>query len=260
MKPRQSIYMCLLMCFPLYHLHAQDDQHAWLFTGTVYDEHFNPVPYTNVVAHGTGKGDMTDSMGIFSLYVRATDQLSFYNISFHDTSVYVYAAQPGIHVKLKRKVYMLPGTMIFDWGSTYQDFIAEVQRQGVQETVGEKLGLPQQDPGVIPFDMDEEKLKSTGFLINSPVSFIYYNLSKKEKRARRAFRLKQDQEMIDRFNRVLGPTNLQQVTGLKDQALEDFMIFLNRELACDYHCSELQLTRELLSIWKKYKEVQELPE
>ncbi|MDF1572640.1 MAG: hypothetical protein P1P82_13605 [Bacteroidales bacterium] len=135
-----------------------------------------------------------------------------------------------------------------------------MQRQGVQETVGEKLGLQQQDPGVIPFDMDEEKLKSTGFLINSPVSFIYYNLSKKEKGARRAFRLQRDQEMIDRFNRVLGPTNLQQVTGLKDQALEDFMIFLNRELSCDYHCSELQLTRELLSIWEKYKELQETPE
>lgn len=260
MKLRQSINIYLLVCLPLYNLHAQEDQRAWLFTGTVYDEHFIPVPYTNVVAHGTGRGDMTDTMGIFSLYVRASDRLSFYNISFHDTTIYVNAARSGIHVKLKRKVYMLPGAMIFNWGSTYQDFVAEVQRQGVPETIGEKLGLPQQDPGVIPFDMDEEKLKSTKFLINSPVSFIYYNLSKKEKGARRAFRLQKDQELIDRFNRVLGPTNLQHVTGLKDKALEDFMIYLNQELTCDYHCSELELTRELLDIWKRYKELQGIAE
>lgn len=260
MKFRNLIHLSVIMNLSLCTLAAQEDRQAWLFTGTVYDENFVPVPYTSVVAHGTGQGDMTDSMGIFSLYIRASDQLSFFNISFHDTSIYVYAGRPGILIRMKRKVYALPGALIFNWGSSYQDFIAEVQRQGVQETMGEKLGLPQQDPGVIPFDMDEEKLKSTTFLLNSPVSFIYYNLSKKEKGARRAFRLQQDQEMIERFNRVLGPTNLRHVTGLENKALEEFMIYLNQELTCDYHCSELQMTRELLSIWENYKEIQDTPE
>jgi hypothetical protein len=98
MKLRLSINICLLMCLPLHYLYAQEDLRAWLFSGTVYDEHFIPVPYTNVVAHGTGQGDMTDSMGIFSLYVRATDQLSFYNISFHDTTLFVVAAQPELQL------------------------------------------------------------------------------------------------------------------------------------------------------------------
>jgi hypothetical protein len=260
MKRRHFIHLSILTILSVCNLSAQEEHRAWLFTGTVYDEHFVPVPYTSVVGHGTGQGDMTDSMGIFSLYVRATDKLSFYNISFRDTTIYVSAALSGIHLKLKRKVYALPGAMIFNWGSTYSEFIAEVQRQGVQETIGEKLGLPRQDPGVIPFDMDEEKIKSGGFLLNSPVSFIYYNLSRKEKGARRAFRLKQDQALIDRFNRVLGPTNLQHITGLEGKALEDFMIYLNKELTCDYQCSELQLTKELLRIWKKFKEMQEMPE
>lgn len=255
MAPLRIFILCTLLCVSVYKGHAQEDQRAWLFTGTVYDEHFVPIPYTNVVAHGTGQGDMTDSMGIFSIYVRAADQLSFYNISFHDTTVFVYAARPGIHVIMKRKVYKLPGAMIFNWGSTYPEFMAEVERQGVPEQMGEKLGLPRQDPGVIPFDMDEEKLKSGGFLLTSPVSFFYYNLSKKEKGARRAFRLQKDQEMIDRFNRVLGPDNLQRITGLEQEALEQFMIYMNQELSCDYHCTELQLTTELLRLWERYKEL-----
>lgn len=255
MVPRHIFILGAFLCMLSFRGYAQEDTRAWLFTGTVYDEHFVPVPYTNVVAHGTGRGDMTDSMGIFSIYVRSTDQLSFYNISFHDTTVFVYASRPGIHVILKRKVYQLPGAMVFNWGSTYGEFIAEVERQGVPEPMGEQLGLPRQDPGVIPFDMDEEKIKSGGFLVTSPVSFLYYNLSKKEKGARRAFRLQQDQALIDRFNRVLGPANLQRITGLKEAELEQFVLFLNKNLSCDYHCDELQLTTELLQIWERYKEL-----
>lgn len=255
MVPRQIFMLCVLLALSAANTFSQEDSRTWLFTGTVYDEHFSPVPYTNVVAHGTGQGDMTDSMGIFSIYVRSTDKLSFYNISFHDTTVFVYASRSGIHVLMRRRVYDLPGAMIFSWGSTYQEFLAEVERQGVPEAMGEKLGLPRQDPGVIPFDMDEEKLKSAGFAVSSPVSFLYYNLSKREKGARRAFRLQKDQELIDRFNRVMGPANLQHVTGLMGDALEKFMIFLNQECSCDYHCDELQLTTELLQIWERYKEL-----
>lgn len=255
MAPWWISFLCVFLCIPFSRGYAQGDSRAWLFTGTVYDEHFVPVPYTNVVAHGTGQGDMTDSMGIFSIYVRATDQLSFYNISFHDTTLFVYAARQGIHVLLRRKVYELPGAMIFDWGSTYQEFLTEVERQGVPEQVGEKLGLPRQDPGVVPFDMDEDKLKSAGFLLSSPVSFFYYNLSKREKGARRAFRLQKDRALIDRFNRVLGPVNLQRITGLEDSELEQFMIYVNRELSCDYNCTEIQLTTELLQLWEQYKEL-----
>ncbi len=253
MKPLLSFLLYCLLGIPLCSAYGQENQQTWLFTGTVYDAHFRPVPYTNVVAHGTKQGDMTDSMGIFSLRVRATDRISFYNISFHDTTVFVIASRSGIHVQMRRRVYELPGAMIFDWGSSYQDFIAEVERQGVPEDLGNALGLPKQDPDLVPFDMDEKKLKSTGFLLTSPVSFLYYNLSKREKRARRAFRLKRDQKLIDRYNRVLGPTNLERVTGLKDKTLEQFMIYLNQQMNCDYHCSELELTRELLDIWERYK-------
>ncbi len=256
MKSLLPFLLYFFLWIPLCLAYGQESQQTWLFTGTVYDAHFRPVPYTNVVAHGSGQGDMTDSMGIFSIRVRATDRLSFFNISFHDTTIFVIASLPGIHVRLRRKVYALPGTMIFEWGSSYQDFIAEVERRGVPEDLGNALGLPKQDADLIPFDMDEQKLKSGGFLLTSPVSFLYYNLSGREKKARRAFRLKQDRKLIERYNRVLGPTNLAGVTGLKKESLEQFMIYLNQQMTCDYHCSELELTRELLEIWKRYKAMQ----
>jgi len=225
-----------------------------LFTGTVYDEDFRPVPYTNVLAKGTGRGDMTDSLGIFQVYIRDTDQLSFYNISFRDTTVWVVRNSGSFYIKLQPRVYALSGAQVFSWGSTFNEMKAEFKKQGVPQEMGEKLDLPRQDPDHVPFELDEKKLKSPGFLVRSPVSFFYYNLSKREKHARRAYRLQENQESIDRFNRVLSAENLEQVTGLKGEALEKFIIHLNKVMICDHNCSEMELISEVLGIWKIYKE------
>ena len=164
---------------------AQSDKLAYLFSGVVYDEFFRPLPYTHVVARGTGTGDVTDSLGIFSLYVRKNDQLSFYNISFQDTSRFVSSEDKGFYIILNKRYYSLKEARVYNWGSSYADFMDEVKRQGNVVTEGEKIGLPTQDPDLIPFDMDDKNIKSLRFFLASPISSLYYNLSKKEKGARK---------------------------------------------------------------------------
>ncbi|MEX0986040.1 MAG: hypothetical protein WD052_01095 [Bacteroidales bacterium] len=234
-------------------LNAQTGTKLHHCSGVVYDASFVPVPYTHVYAHGSGQGDVTDSLGIFSLNCRESDSLSFYNIAFNDTTIAVNKDMGGFYLKLTRKVYLLRGATVFPWGSTYGDFLGEVKRQGLPEDTGEKLGLPKQDPGVIPFDMNEDMIKSTKFLINSPVSYFYYNLSKREKGARRAFKLQRDSKLIELFEQTLAPENLNAITGLRGKELEDFIIYLNSTMICDYHCSELQLITEVHAIWQDYK-------
>lgn len=233
---------------------SQEENKAFLFTGIVYDQEFNPVPYTNVYAKGTGRGDMTDTLGIFQIYIRQADQLSFYNISYKDTTVWVSRNSESFYIRLQPRIYALRGAKIFSWGSTYNEMKAEFKNKGIPEKVGEKLDLPQQDPDHVPFEMDEKKLKSPGFLIKSPVSFFYYNLSKREKHARRAYKLQENQESIDRFNRVLSAKNMERMTGLTGKELENFIIHLNKVMTCDYTCSEMELISEVLGIWKIYQE------
>jgi len=235
-------------------LYAQEDQGARSFSGTVYDEHFNPVPYTSVFATGTGEGDMTDSLGIFTLHIRKTDRISFYNISYRDTAVWVSWNDTHFYMKLRPRIYSLPGARIFKWGSTYEEMKTEFKNRGVPEELGEELGLPRQDPDHVPFEMDERKLKSPGFLLTSPVSFFYYNLSKREKHARRAYRLEKNKTLTEQFNRILSPENISGITGLEGRELESFIIYLNRTMNCTYRCSEIELVSEVLKIWNEYKE------
>lgn len=233
--------------------HAQQDNLAYLFSGVVYDEFYRPLPYTHVVARGTGSGDVTDSLGIFSIYIRKHDHLSFYNISYQDTSKFVSIDQKGFYIKLKKRYYLLKEARVYNWGSSYGEFIDEVKRQGEVVTEGEKLGLPIQNPDYIPFNMNEQLLKSPMFFFNSPLSFLYYNTSRREKGARKAFQLEKDKELIDKFEEIVGKENISYITGLEDEELEKFMLYLNDHMFCDYHCSEIRLLTEIHYIWKGYQ-------
>ena len=252
------LLIALLTLLKFSTLTAQFDTRAWEFSGIVYDELFNPIPYTHVLATGTRQGDVTDSLGIFTLYVRETDVLSFYNLTCRDTSVVIDASDPGFYIKLSRKIYSLNEAKIFNWGNTYDDFINEVERLGVTPTEGVRLGLPIQSPGVLPFDMDEKKLKSPGFLLSSPVSFFYYNFSKREKSARKANKLDRDSELISRFKEILSAENISGITGYQDQELVDFMLYLNSKIDCTYSCTEIEILTEVHEIWNEYKRRKEI--
>lgn len=243
-----------LVMLLLTNITAQSDKLAYLFSGVVYDDHFRPIPYTHVVARGTGTGDVTDSLGIFSLYVRKNDQLSFYNISYQDTSRFILSEDKGFYIILKKRYYSLKEARVYNWGSSYADFMDEVKRQGNVVTEGEKMGLPTQDPDIIPFDMDDEKIKSFNFFLHSPLSSLYYNLSKREKGARKAFQLEKDKELIERYRETLSEDNISYITGLKGNELELFMLYLNDHLLCTYHCTEMRLLTEIYSIWNVYQD------
>jgi len=251
-------YILIVMIFLLTvgHIDAQTENTAYKFTGVVYDEKFVPMPYTHVIASGTGQGDMTDSLGIFTLYIRETDRLSFYNVTCYDSVVTVTKDQTTFFVKLNRRVYHLQEAKIFSWGSSYQEFMEEVNRQGVPQSRGEEMGLPTQDPDAIPFDLDEKRIKSLGFMIASPVSFLYHNYSRYEKAVRKAYKLKKDEHLIQAFEATLSRENITGITDLSGKDLEAFMLFLNSNMMCTYHCGEIELLSEIYTIWERYKVLQ----
>jgi hypothetical protein len=248
---RYSLFS-LLILMSFVGVHGQNSKLAFRFTGIVYDENYIPLPYTHVIASGTGEGDMTDSLGIFTLYIRENDKLSFYNITRQDAVVSVNKNNTTFFIKLKQRVYLIPEARIFNWGSTYDEFIDEVNRQGVPQSRGAEIGLPQQDPDAIPFDLDEKKIKSAKFFFSSPVSYLYHNLSKYEKSVRKAYKLDKDREFIEAFEAILSSENISKITDLKGKELETFMIYLNSNLSCNYFCGEIELYSEILTIWEKY--------
>jgi len=236
---------------------AQPSDTIFHLSGIVYDEFYIPVSATHVININTNKGDVTDSLGIFRMPGHRTDTLLIRNIAFRDTLVTVSEVQMNRHIRLNRRRYELEEARIFEWGATYDDFREAFIGMPVQQTLGASMGLPRQDPGKVPMEMDEKAIKSAGLLLTNPISFFYYNFNKHAKSARKVYWLKKNQEKQDHFESILSAENLSTITSLTGMELENFQLFLSQRIVCNLHCSELEVYNEIHGLWKVYQDLRE---
>jgi hypothetical protein len=252
MISRKFLVNSILLILLTASLMAQAPDSAYFLSGIIYNELFEPVPATHVINLNTHAGDVTDSLGIFHLPVHNGDTLLIRNIVYVDTLVPVARIQVERNIRLRRAYYPLEEARIFNWGSTYEDFQEAVVGMPNQQTLGETMGLPRQDPDYIPFDMDESMLKSTGFLLTSPVSYLYQNLSKKAKSNRRIYWWEKNREKHEAFDQMVGPENIADITGLSGDTLQAFQAFLYQRMACDINCTEYEVYAEIYGLWEVY--------
>jgi len=226
-------------------------------TGIVYDSNYIPVPASHVINLNTHQGEVTDSLGIFRIPVSNSDTLLILNIAYQDTWVPVSQITDKRYVIIERKFYQLQEAKIFDWGSSYIDFKEAMIEMPKQQTLGETMGLPMQDPDYIPYDMDEEALKSVGFLLTSPISYLYHNFNKQAQSARKVYWLKKNQAKHSLFDEIMGAENISNITDLTGKELQDFIVYLYQRLVCDFKCTEIQLYTEIHEWWKTYQRIGE---
>lgn len=238
-------------------LHAQQPDSVFYLSAIVYNEAYLPVLATHVINMNTYKGDVTDSLGIFTLPVQQGDTLLFRNIAFRDTLVPVIKIQERGHIRLRSMRYELQEARVFEWGATYDDFREAFINMPVQQTLGSSLGLPRQDPDKVPMEMNERAVKSLGLLLTQPISFFYYNFSSYAKSARKVYWLTRNQEKQDQFEALLSAENLSDISGLGGGELEAFQLFLSQRMQCDLNCSELEIYSEVYSLWELYQELLE---
>ena len=238
-------------------LNGQSIDTSFNLSAIVYDGSFYPVQASHVVNMNTHQGAVTDSLGIFTLNVHITDTLLVRNIAFHDTRVPVYLISSLRYIVLTSRRYQLQEARIFEWGSTYSDFKEAVIEMPNQQTLGESMGLPRQDPDYVPLEMDERAVKSAGFLISSPISYFYQNFNKHAKSARKVYWLKKNQVKQEHFNEVISEEKLTEITALTGVQLQEFKAFLLKRMVCNFKCTDLQIYEEVYALWKVFQELKE---
>lgn len=245
----------LLLLVTQTHLFAQRTDTVFDLSAIVYDDLYIPVSATHVININTHQGDVTDSLGIFSLPVRQGDTLLVRNIAFRDTLVSVNEVLETRHISLRRMLYPLKEARVFEWGASYEDFQEAFIGMPMQQTLAGTLELPRQDPDKVPVEMNEKAVKSAGLLLTSPVSYFYYNFNKHAKTARKVYWLNKNQEKQDFFEGITGPENLAEITGLKGSDLDEFLMFFSQRKVCDLNCSELEIYQEIYSLWELYQDL-----
>lgn len=257
MRRRTSLpVLCILI---LAHLSTfgQEADTVYDLSAIVYDEFYIPVSTTHVINIHTHEGDVTDSLGIFTLSVRPGDTLLVRNIAFRDTLVSALDVRANPQIRLQRMRYPLEEARVFEWGASYEDFQEAFLGMPMQQTLSESLSLPRQDPDKVPVEMDEKAVKSAALLLTSPLSYFYYNFNRHAKSARKVYWLEKNQEEKDLFEAITGPENLKEITGLEGEELDAFQVFLLERMLCDIRCAELDLYKEIYALWELYRDLLE---
>ena len=250
------LLLCILLLSP-FRIYSQEADTVYELTAIVYDEFYIPVTATHVVNMQTHQGDVTDTLGIFTLPVSPGDTLLVRNIAFRDTLIAVSDVQANRQIRLQRMRYPLQEARVFEWGATYEDFQEAFLGMPMQQTLSQSLNLPRQDPEKVPVEMDEKAVKSAAMLLTSPVSFFYYNFNKHAKSARKLYWLEKNQEEKDLFETITGRENLGEITALEGQDLDAFQVFLLQRMICDIHCAELDLYKEIYGLWEVYQDLRD---
>lgn len=139
--------------------------------------------------------------------------------------------------------------------ATYEQFKREFLTINVNTGSIEIPGLPKAKPG-IPTLMNDKAIKSPLFAIMSPVSFLYYNLSKEEISKRKHYRLSGERKDFDMVDKKINREKLMAWTGIKkDEELDKFILF------CDFSVNYLRSVNEydlIVKVKEKYKEFQDI--
>jgi hypothetical protein len=144
----------LLFFIGMTSLTAQEDKDIIQFSGMVLDgsnDELYPVPYTNVLVKGKGRGTYSDLKGFFSIVVEAGDTIVFSAIGYK-TVEYVIPTdledkRYSIVQLMTQDTINLPETVVFPWPSREHfklEFLAmdvtpELQRRASENLATETL-------------------------------------------------------------------------------------------------------------------------
>ena len=144
----------LLFFIGMASLTAQEDKDIIQFSGMVLDgsnDELYPVPYTNVLVKGKGRGTYSDLKGFFSIVVEAGDTIVFSAIGYK-TVEYVIPTdledkRYSIVQLMTQDTINLPETVVFPWPSREHfklEFLAmdvtpELQRRASENLATETL-------------------------------------------------------------------------------------------------------------------------
>lgn len=183
-----------------------------------------PVEFLKVINKTRQILSYSDSAGLFSIPCNISDTIIFSGIGFETLSIKISDSLLAAKYKV---IIMEPEMLMFEKADinafgTKEEFIKKFLALKINE---QKInpGLPESEH-TVPKLSDDKYVKNPLFAITSPVSFLYYNLNRKEISKRRIINLMAESEIIDKkYNR----RKVGGWTGLKGEDLTGFILFCN---------------------------------
>ncbi|MFA9390754.1 MAG: carboxypeptidase-like regulatory domain-containing protein [Prolixibacteraceae bacterium] len=200
-----------------------------------------PISYAHIINPRVHGGTTTNADGMFAIRMLTEDTLIIRSLGFVDQKLMITEFPP----RNLYQIAMSPVRFLLDEVTVNEDL-----------HMRERLGLPNPDPLNIPTELrgdafNEKPPWFAAFL--SPISFLQYHTSKKEKEKREVRRIIQNNQEWLTFSRFFNLDNIERLTGLHDTDADNFMMYCNLHNQLPYFASQLEIEFQIMDLYFKYK-------
>jgi hypothetical protein len=200
------------------------------------------VPYASVVLNRTHSGTVTNDEGFFSLEMLNIDSLIISSVGFQKSVIKIPNNYNGNNVL----VFVLEPIVYL---------IGEIQVKSDRPAVD--LGLGTGKPSDIPpelrgdaFNEDPPVLAA----VFSPVSYMQYYLSRREKRKREIREAILEEQYWDMHSKNYNKEKVMFLTGMTDAQADSFMVWLNSLDVLPYTSTEYEVRVAIKEYFEIYKQ------
>lgn len=182
------------------------------------------VPYVHIINLSTNQGTTSDMEGKFNISISSKDTLMFssvgfdkYKLTFSDHEI--DSDSYFIRILLDQSSYELSPVNIFAFKDE-AGFKQDILNMKLPEDSNTKIIIPGSYGGPLT-----SKDLNGGFSLGSPISSVVNIFSKEAKELRKYERVMKDYPRQKTINEKYNMEVVEQITGLKDEDLNKFMLF-----------------------------------
>ncbi|MDH5474210.1 MAG: carboxypeptidase-like regulatory domain-containing protein [Cyclobacteriaceae bacterium] len=211
-------------------------------------EDHKPVPFVHIINIQGNTGTVSNLQGRFSIKIKHSDTLVLSAIGF-DKYIFsltknIDTKQLDVTIEMNTNSYELEPVRIFAYKDE-RDFkraildmeVSDADTQGQIRLPGVYYGVKRDyKPSVL-----------------SPLSYIYYKTSKREKEKRKYELLKNEYEGWKKIANKYNPILVKEITGLEEDEIEDFMSFCKLSNKYLEVSSEYEIVMAINNCLKEYQ-------
>jgi len=224
----------------------------------------SPIPLAHLLIKGKRSGQICDSLGIFHLQLKQSDTLIVSALGFKTKEwpipfIFDTTLPSFFQISLEKMAYLLKEVDIYALG-TWEEFKADFVKLKIKDDyvintqiTKELAPFQTRKPNIVPPQYRQKNEKFTFIhALFAPTDFLFAKLSRSEKRKKKITKMIREEWRIKKLNQYYTSEIVAANTGLKGEALEEFMAYCGPKLEITEITSQYDILEQVVNNYKEY--------
>lgn len=233
-------------------------------SGQIITKNAAPVPLAHILVKGKRSGQICDSLGIFHLQVKKLDTLVISALGYKTQEwpipfIFDTTLPLSYAISLEKVAYLIEEVNVFALGTwdEFKDKFVKLKLKNEfainKQILKELAPFSTKPPNIIPpqYRQKREKFTFLGALF-APTDFLFAKLSRSEKIKKKVTKMIREEWKLEKLKQYYTSDIVSAHTGLKGEALENFMAYCGPKLEITKISSQYDIAEQIVKNYKTY--------